>query len=94
MPLRALTLDVVRSFQRNGLVYFASGIAFRVLLALVPFLLFLLALMGFLDLEEIWRKDVAPEVKKAASESAFRLVDETVRQVLSQKQVWSRPACC
>ena len=62
--------------------------AFRVVLALIPFLLFLLALLGFLDLQEVWRSDLAPEFKKNASEVAFKLVDDTVRQVLSQKQVW------
>jgi membrane protein len=88
VPVRELTTDVVRSFQKNGLGNFASAIAFRVVLSLVPFLLFLLALIGFLDLEEIWRQDVAPELKKSASEAAYRLVDDTVEQVLSQRQVW------
>src|SRR5215212_3168382 len=88
MPVRQLSIDVVRSFQRNGLANFASAVAFRVVLSLVPFLLFLFALTGFLDLEEIWRHDVAPELKKSASEAAYRLVNETVGQVLSQKQVW------
>src|SRR5215218_4791926 len=62
--------------------------AFRVVLALVPFLLFLLALIGFLNLEEVWREDVAPEVEDNASAAAFRLIDDTVKQVLSQKQLW------
>jgi membrane protein len=88
MSFRELTIDVVRSFQRNGLANFASAIAFRVILALVPFLLFLFALMGYLHLEEIWRSDVAPELKKNVSETAFRLISDTVDQVLSQKQVW------
>jgi membrane protein len=88
VPVRELTTDVVRSFQKNGLANFASAIAFRVVLSLVPFLLFLLALIGFLDLEEIWRQDVAPELEKSASEAAYRLVDDTVEQVLSQRQVW------
>jgi membrane protein len=88
MSVRELTLDVIRSFQRNGLANYASAIAFRVVLSLVPFLLFLLALIGFLDLEEIWRQDVAPEVKKSVSEAAYRLLSDTVEQVLSQRQVW------
>jgi membrane protein len=88
VPVRELAIDVTRGFQRNGLANFASAIAFRVVLSLVPFLLFLLALIGFLDLEEIWRQDVAPELKKASSGAAYRLVNETVEQVLSQKQVW------
>jgi uncharacterized BrkB/YihY/UPF0761 family membrane protein len=72
MPFRELTTDVVRSFHRNGLGNFGSAIAFRVILALVPFLLFLFALMGYLHLEEIWRSDVAPELKKNVSGTAFR----------------------
>jgi membrane protein len=88
VPVRELTVDVVRFFQRNELPNFASAMAFRVILALVPFLLFLLALIGYLHLEEIWRSDVAPELKKNASEAAYRLIDDTVRQVLSQKQGW------
>jgi membrane protein len=88
VPFRELALDVVRSYQKNGLANFASAIAFRVLLSLVPFLLFLLALIGFLNLEEIWHQDVAPELKKSVSEAAYRLVNDTVDQVLSQKQVW------
>jgi len=88
MRLRELTRDVVRSFQGNGLPNFAAAIAFRIVLALIPLLLFLLALLGYLDLQEVWRSDVAPELKKNASNTAFELVDDTVRQVLNEKKVW------
>jgi membrane protein len=89
MPrLREVTEDVIRSFKDNGLPNFASAMAFRVVLALVPFLLFLLALLGFLHLQEVWSQDVAPELKKNASDTAFKLVDDTVRQVLAQKRLW------
>lgn len=81
-------MDVVRSFQRNGLANFAGAMAFRVVLALIPFLLFLLALTGFLDLEEVWREDVAPDLRSNASDAAFRLVDDTVNQILAKKELW------
>jgi len=86
--VRGLARDVVGSYQRNGLSTFAAAIAFRVGLALIPFLLFLLALMGLFDLQEVWRSDVATELKKNASDTAFRLIDDTVNQVLSHKQLW------
>src|SRR5215210_2326706 len=86
--VQALTSDVVGGFRRNGLANFAGAMAFREMLALIPFLLFLLSLLGFFDLQEVWKEDVAPEVEQNASEAAFKLVDDTVRQVLSQKQVW------
>ena len=88
MSLRELTEDVVRAFRDNGLPNFASAMAFRVLLALVPFLLFLLALMGFFHLEEVWQEDVAPDVRGNVSDAAFRLIDDTVDNVLSRKQGW------
>ena len=88
MTFRKLTVDTIESFRRNGLVNFAGAMAFRVVLALIPFLLFLLALIGFLHLEEVWKGDVAPELEKNASETAFQLIDDTVNQVLSQKQLW------
>src|SRR4051794_27799629 len=86
--VQALTSDVVSGFRRNGLANFAGAMAFREVLALIPFLLFLLSLLGFFELQEVWKTDVAPELKKNASDVAFKLVDDTVRQVLSQKQVW------
>jgi len=86
--VRALTESVIESFRKNGLSNFASAIAFRVVLALIPCLLFLLSLLGFLHLQEVWQNDLSAELKKNSSEAAFRLVDDTVRQVLSQKQVW------
>jgi membrane protein len=86
--LRALAKDVVGSFRDSGLPNFASAMAFRIVLALVPFLLFVLALLGFLDLQEVWSNDVAPELQKNASAAAFKLIDDTVRQVLSQKELW------
>src|SRR5215204_1270912 len=42
-----LTNDIVRSFHDNGLPNFPGAMAFRVVLALVPPLLLLLAVLGF-----------------------------------------------
>jgi membrane protein len=83
-----LTKDVVRSFQRNGLPNFASAMAFQVVLAIVPFVLVVLALMGFLDLESVWRSDVAPDVRAAVSDVAFRFIDQSVNRVLTREQGW------
>ena len=85
---RGLVKDVVESFRRNGLPNLASAMSFQVILALVPFLLFVMALLGFLNLEEVWSKDVAPDIKSHFSNVAFRLIDDTVDHVLSRKEVW------
>jgi membrane protein len=80
--------EVVDAFRRNGLINFAAAISFLLVLALVPFVLFLLGLLGFLQLEEVWREDVAPEIRGSLSDAAFRLLDDTATRVLREKQGW------
>jgi membrane protein len=88
MDLRKLTREVIDGFDRNDLLTYASAIAFQVLTAIVPFLLFLLGLLGFLDLTEVWEDDLAPEVRERVSENAFQLIDDTVRTVLDERQLF------
>jgi membrane protein len=85
---RRLVPEVLDAFRRNGLINFAAAISFLLVLALVPFVLFLLALLGFLQLEEVWRDDVAPEIRVSLSDAAFRLLDDTATRVLSERQGW------
>jgi membrane protein len=85
---RKLVPQVVEAFRRNGLINFAASISFLIVLALVPFLLFVFAVLGYLQLEEVWRDEVAPEVRSSVSGAAYRLIDDTVTRVVSQKQVW------
>jgi membrane protein len=86
--VRSLAPEIARAFRRNGLINFAAAISFLLVLALVPFLLFLVALLGFLELEEVWRKDVAPEVRGSLSDAAYRVLDDTATRVLREKEGW------
>jgi uncharacterized BrkB/YihY/UPF0761 family membrane protein len=85
---RTLVPEIVDAFRRNGLINFAASISFLIVLALVPFVLFLLALLGFLELDEVWRDDVAPEIQGSVSGAVFRLLDDTATRVLRQEQEW------
>lgn len=85
---RRLVPEIVDAFRRNGLINFAASISFLLILALVPFVLFLLALLGFLQLGEVWRDDVAPEIRGSLSDAAFRLLDDTATRVLREKRGW------
>jgi membrane protein len=85
---RRLAPEVIDAFRRNGLVNFAAAISFLIVLALVPFLLFLLALLGFLELEEVWREEMAPDIRDSVSAAAYRVLDDTATRVLTQKQGW------
>jgi membrane protein len=66
----------------------ASAIAFCVLFALVPFALFLVALLGFLDLTELWTREIGPQVEASVSASVFGVLDETVQQIQSTRRVY------
>jgi membrane protein len=70
----------------NGLGVFASAVAFRILLALVPFGLFALALLGFLSLDEVWRDSIAPDVRDRLSSDAFAVVNRTAERILTTKE--------
>jgi membrane protein len=85
---RRLVPAVLDAFRRHGLINFAAATSFLIVLALVPFLLFLLALLGFLNLEEVWRDEVAPEIRGSVSQAAYRLLDDIATRVLTEKQGW------
>jgi membrane protein len=74
-----------RRFETDDVPGSASAIAFQVLYALIPILLVLLAALGFLDLESVWR-DAAEDIRPDLSRPAFEVVDDTVTHVLSSKQ--------
>ena len=87
---RALSFgrDAGADFAQAELFTHASAIAFCVLFALVPFALFLVALLGFLDLTELWTREVGPKVAANVSRSVYGVLDETVRQIQATRQLY------
>jgi membrane protein len=85
---REVAESVVDGFRRHRLNVYAAAIAFRVLLAVIPFSLFVLGLVGLLDLSELWIRHVGPWVQERASIPLFNLLDDTVSQVLTHRQVF------
>ena len=88
MDVRVLTRGVIDGFEKNDLLTYASAIAFQILTAIVPFLLFLLGLLGFLELTEVWEDDLAPDVESRVSGATFELLDDTVRTVLEEQELF------
>ncbi len=83
---RVPTIKEVHSgIEDHEILNSASAISFQVVTAIVPLLLVLLALLGFLDLERVW-DDVARELRPQVSGAAFTVVDDTVRNVLENRQ--------
>ncbi|MFL5842539.1 MAG: YihY/virulence factor BrkB family protein [Thermoleophilaceae bacterium] len=79
--------ELVQSFGERKLFVWASALSFQIIKAMVPFLLFALGLLGFLDLQGAWT-DIAKNIKPHMSSAAFNVVDSTAKQVLTSKQVF------
>jgi membrane protein len=77
--------ELVQSFNARNLLTWASALSFQIVKAIVPFLLFSLALLGFLSLESVWA-DIAKQIKPDMSGPAFQVVDSTAKKVLSTRQ--------
>jgi len=89
MPrLRANLRRYVDAYVENDLLTYASAIGFQILSAIVPFLLFGFALLGFLHLEDVWSQDLAPKLNGSVSDVAFAFIDETVRKALISRQAF------
>jgi membrane protein len=76
------------AFERNDLLTYASAISFKLFFAVIPLALFGLGLLGGSGLEGVWASDLAPRLREAVSPPAFRVIDDTVREVLSQRQLF------
>ena len=57
---RRLTRQVITGMEEHDLLTSASAIAFKVLISLLPLALLVLSIMGFLELDDVWTKDIAP----------------------------------
>jgi membrane protein len=79
---RRLASDLLDGFARNDLLTYASAISFRVLFALVPLLLAGVAVLGFLNLEDVYQDEVAPQIASRVSTGAFTVVESTVQEIL------------
>jgi len=86
--VRTLTRALVEKYRENDLLTYASAISFQVFFALIPLLLFAFGLIGFLSLSDAWAKDMAPEIKPHVSDTAFKVIDDTVNQILGSKQLF------
>lgn len=78
----------VRAYERNDLLTYASAISFQIITAIVPALMFGFGLLGFLSLQNVWRDQLAPDVKAGVSKPAFAVIDDAVTKALGQHQVF------
>jgi membrane protein len=88
MTPREAYREVTRAFAEQDLLTFASAIAFQVLYAIIPLVLFGLGLLGGLGLDEQWTQEWAPAARDAMSPAAYQVVDDTIKRVLGDQQTF------
>src|SRR5689334_5371584 len=83
-----LVREVIHRYDEHDILTFASAIAYRVLFAIIPLLLFGLGLAGGLGFDDKWSTEWAPKVKDAVSPPVFQVVDEAAKRALSGQQTF------
>lgn len=87
MSPRFVWRALLEGFSRNDLLTYASAISFQILTAIIPFLLFVLAAAGLLNLGYVWEDHLAPEIQAQVSREVFTVLSDAVDQVFDGNQV-------
>src|SRR5438105_11085843 len=80
---RQLMHELYRRFSEHELSIYASAIAFRALVALIPLALLALALLGELGLQNTWRNTVAPAIEPRVIHPVFEGINASVDKIFS-----------
>ena len=83
---RGIADDVVRAFQEHKLLTYASAVSFQAVFTLIPLVLAAVAVLGFLDLEAVWKERLAPQLRGAVSEAVYEVIDRSVDSVLGSRR--------
>ena len=86
--LRAKLRELVDGFEENDLLTYASAISFQIVSSLVPVLMCGFGVLGLLELESVWKDELAPDVQSAVSKPAFAFIDDAVTKALAAHQLF------
>jgi membrane protein len=78
-----LTRLVAEEFRKRDLLTYASAIAFRGLVALVPLTLLGLGLLGAFGFQDVWRETIAPALEGRLTTPVYEGIDYSVERILS-----------
>ena len=98
MDLGTSAKGLLRSFSEHDLLTYASAISFQAFFALIPLTLTALGLLGALDLQEVWKDELARDLppplcygvlvaRNARPIAAFLLVDGARWQLRAQRNL-------
>src|SRR6266480_2622231 len=80
---RQLLHELSRRFSAHELPIYASAIAFRALVAVIPLALLGLGLLGALGLQSTWRNSIAPAIKPRVLPQVFDGINASAEKVLT-----------
>jgi membrane protein len=80
---RHLFHELARRFSDHELPIYASAIAFRAIVALIPLVLLGLGLLGALGLGDTWHNSIAPAIEPHVTAPVFRAIDLSAEKILS-----------
>lgn len=83
--LFALLKNAVRAFSADDMMTYAAALAFSGLFALFPFLIFLITLLGFLNVPEFFDW-ILNQAESAMPADSYRLLEDIVREIQGQSQ--------
>ena len=78
-----LVHELYRRFSEHELSIYASAIAFRALVALIPLALLALALLGELGLQSTWRNSIAPAIEPRVIHPVFAGINASVDKIFT-----------
>src|SRR3954453_926296 len=80
---RHLVADLRRRFSEHELPIYASAIAFRALIAVIPLTLLGLGLLGALGLQSTWHDTIAPAIKPRVLGPVYEGINASAEKILS-----------
>lgn len=81
--LKVLARLTLKAFSANDMMTYAAALAFSGLFALFPFLIFLITLLGFLDVPQFFDW-LLEQAQSALPADSYRLVEEVLSQIEGQ----------
>ena len=79
----SLVSDLRTRVREHRLAIYASAIAFRAIVALIPLALLALGLLGALGLESTWKDSIAPAIEPRVTRPVFHGIDYSATKILS-----------
>jgi membrane protein len=77
----------VELFNKHNLLTYASAIAFQTFVAVVALLLLVLGVLGEIGRQDVWTKQIAPEIEPKVLHQVFEGINATVDKIFGSSSI-------